>query len=134
MIGAFLAGRLIVGGFFLFNGLNHFLSYAMFVQAAASKGVPLPELAIPVAGALLIFGGASILLGWQTDFGIAAIVLFLAVVTPYMHDFWTASGMERVNQMVNFTKNIALLGSTLMFAAVPRPWPYSVEAPRRVTV
>ena len=134
MIGAFLVGRLIVGGYFIFNGLNHFLSYPMFVQAAASKGVPLPEIAIPVSGALLLFGGASILLGWLTDYGIAAIVLFLAVVSPYMHDFWAQSGMERMNQMINFTKNMALLGSTLIFAAVPKPWPYSVGAPRRVVV
>ena len=55
-----------------------------------------------------------------------------AVVTPYMHDFWAAAGMERMNQLINFTKNMALLGSTLMFAGVPRPWPYSVGARRRI--
>jgi len=61
-----------------------------------------------------------------------AIALFLVVVSPFMHNFWASSGMERVNEMVNFTKNMALLGSTLMFAAVPKPWPYSVEAPHAV--
>ena len=35
--------------------------------------------------------------------------------------------MHRQNDLLNFTKNFALLGSSLMFLAVPRPWPYSVE-------
>jgi hypothetical protein len=30
-------------------------------------------------------------------------------------------------QQVNFLKNLALLGSTLMFLAIPRPWPYSAN-------
>jgi len=27
-----------------------------------------------------------------------------------------------MQQLVNFTKNFALLGSSLMFLAIPRPW------------
>jgi hypothetical protein len=36
--------------------------------------------------------------------------------------------------LVNFTKNIALLGSSIMFLAIPRPWPYSVERRQRLPV
>ncbi len=36
---AFLIGRLIFGGFFLFNGVNHLLSYGQMVQYTAAKGV-----------------------------------------------------------------------------------------------
>lgn len=134
MAAAFLIGRLIFGGYFVFNGLNHFLSYQMFVQFAAAKGVPLPEAAVPAAGALILFGGVSILLGWRPDLGVAAIVLFLLPVSIMMHNFWAESGAERMNDMVNFLKNLALVGATLMFVAVPRPWPYSVEAPARLQV
>ena len=35
----FLIGRLIFGGFFAYNGLNHFLSLAGTAQYAAAKGV-----------------------------------------------------------------------------------------------
>ena len=42
----FLLGRLIFGGFFLYNGANHFLMNATFVQYAAAKGVPMPEVAV----------------------------------------------------------------------------------------
>ena len=53
----FLMGRLIFGGFFLFNGANHFLMNAMMVQYASAKGVPAPEIAVAVAGVLILVGG-----------------------------------------------------------------------------
>lgn len=126
----FLIGRLIFGGYFLYNGINHFLNRAMMTGFAASHGVPFPELAIPAAGAMLLIAGTSIVLGWKPVVGIAATVLFLLPVSVYMHPFWSEAGAARMNDMINFTKNIALMASALMFAAIPRPWPASVESPR----
>ena len=34
-----------------------------------------------------------------------------------------------MNDLINFTKNCALLASSLMFLAIPEPWPYSVHLP-----
>jgi uncharacterized membrane protein YphA (DoxX/SURF4 family) len=130
----FLLGRLIFGAFFIVNGLNHFIGYSQFVAFAAAKGVPLAGVAIPVAGALILFGGTSILLGWRPLLGVAAIVLFLVGVTFPMHNFWAESGAARMNDIINFTKNLALVGATLIFVAVPRPWAYSVEAPSGVRI
>jgi len=66
---------------------------------------------------------------------VGAIVLFLVPVTFIMHAFWADHDpMQRQSDMINFTKNIALLGSSLMFLAVPRPWPYSVERRMRLPV
>jgi putative oxidoreductase len=39
----FTLGRLIFGGFFLYNGINQFLQYKTLAQYAASKQVPLPK-------------------------------------------------------------------------------------------
>jgi len=36
-----------------------------------------------------------------------------------------------MSEMVNFTKNLALLGGTLMLVAIPEPWPAGVRAGRR---
>ena len=131
----FLLGRIIFGGYFLYNGMNHFVSMAMMVQYAGSKGVPMPEIAVAVSGVLLIVGGASILLGLWPPLGILCIVLFLVAVTPMMHNFWAMTDPTvRLGEMVNFTKNIALLGGALGLLGVPQPWPYSVERRRLITV
>src|SRR6266852_5959813 len=108
---AFLIGRLIFGGFFLINGVNLFLSHAQATQYAAAKGVPVPDVAVIVAALLLFFGSISILLGWRPDLGITAIVVFLVAVTFPMHNFWAETGAQRTAEMVNFMKNIALLGA-----------------------
>jgi putative oxidoreductase len=129
MLIAFLIGRLVFGGYLLFSGLNHFMSHGTMAQYAAAKGVPAADAAIVVSGLLLLLAGVSFVLGWRPTWGIAATVVFLIPVTWMMHNFWAVSGAERVGEMVNFMKNIALLGATLMFAAIPQPWPYSVEAP-----
>ena len=65
----------------------------------------------------------------------AALVLFLVPVTLIMHAFWADHDpVQQQNNLINFTKNIGLLGSSLMFLAVPRPWPYSVERRLRLPV
>src|ERR1044071_7722850 len=129
----FLLGRIIFGSYFIYNGANHLLSTAMMAQFTAQKGVPMPEAAVLVAGLLLLVGGFSLLLGLWPHVRVAAIVLFLAVVTTTMHNFWTETDpMQRMNEMGNFLKNVALLGGTLMLLAIPRPWPYSLESRRRI--
>ncbi len=81
---------------------------------------------MPATGFLLLIAGFSFLLGYWPRIGIAAIVLFLVAVTPMMHAFWAEAGAARANDLGNFTKNLALLGSALMFLLIPRPWPLSL--------
>jgi uncharacterized membrane protein YphA (DoxX/SURF4 family) len=132
MTGLFLAGRVLLGGYFLYSGINHFLNVGFMAQYAAAKGVPAPELAVMGSGLLLLLAGASILLGFYPTIGVGAAALFLIGVTPMMHDFWAVPAEQQMAEMVNFTKNFALLGATLMLVAIPEPWPVSVGARRRV--
>jgi uncharacterized membrane protein YphA (DoxX/SURF4 family) len=129
----FLVGRIIFGGFFMYNGVNHFVNFGPTVQYAVAKGVPLPEVAVLLSGVLLVVGGLSVLSGFMPEIGLACIALFLAVVSPLMHNFWDISDpAQRMNEMGNFMKNLALFGASLAMLAVPRPWPYSVEARGRI--
>lgn len=129
---AFMTGRFIFGGFFIMNGIHHLLSSRTLAQYAAAKGVPTPEAAVVLTGLLILFGGVCIVLGWRPELGIGAIALFLIGVTPVMHNFWVESGAERTADLGNFMKNMALLGGTLMFSAVPRPWPASIAERRLI--
>jgi putative oxidoreductase len=123
----FVLGRLLFGGFFLYNGINHILNRKTLSQYAGSKKVPVPDVAVAGSGVALILGGASILLGIKPKLGAAVIIGFLAGVSPIMHDFWQAEDPnQRTNDMVNFAKNMALLGGAAALAAVEEPWPASV--------
>ncbi|MFN3326208.1 MAG: DoxX family membrane protein [Bryobacteraceae bacterium] len=123
------AGRILYGGFFLYNGINHFLAWKQMRDYAASKNVTNPGAAVTGTGALLIAGGASILAGYMPKAGLAAVVTFLVGVSPKMHDFWRIEDPDqRTTEMINFSKNMALLGAALCMTAIREPWPLSLPA------
>ena len=120
---AFLIGRVIVGGFFLMNGFNHFAQLNMMSGYAKSKGVPAPALAVGGSGVFLFLGGLSLLLGYHPTIGAALLVIFLLGVSFGIHDFWTVQDQQaKQGEMINFLKNMAILGLLLMTLATPRPW------------
>jgi putative oxidoreductase len=123
----FVLGRVIFGGYFVMSGINHFKKMGQMSQYAAMKNVPNPDLTVRATGALLIAGGTSILLGLKPKIGTAAIIGFLAGVSPLMHDFWKQDSPEqRMSELVNFTKNMALVGGAMALMGVEEPWPASV--------
>jgi uncharacterized membrane protein YphA (DoxX/SURF4 family) len=124
----FVLGRLLFGGYFIMSGINHFKSKEQLTQYAAAKKVPKPDIAVQASGVALIAGGASILLGVKPKLGAAALVGFLVGVSPIMHDFWKAEDQQqRMNDTINFMKNLALAGAAMALTAIEEPWPASVE-------
>ena len=123
----YLAGRVLLGGFFIVSGLRHFQHLAMMAGFSGSKGVPAPKVAVIVSGLMIILGGVSILLGVRPHWGIALVSAFLLPVTFMMHQYWTHTDpMMKINDQVNFMKNIALLGAAWMLFMIPQPWPMSI--------
>ncbi|HZQ20566.1 MAG TPA: DoxX family protein [Terriglobales bacterium] len=123
----FLLGRLVFGGFFLYNGIHHFQQSRELSQYAGAKKVPKPDIAVKATGAMLIVGGASILLGVKPKIGTIAILAFLSGTSPVMHDFWNQEEpQQRMNDMINFSKNVALAGAAMALMGVEEPWPASV--------
>ena len=126
----FLVGRILLGGYFVYSGAEHFLKLQHLAAAAAAHHVPVPAVAVALSGVLLLIAGVSFLLGMAPKLGVLAVVLFLVPVTLTMHAFWAdADPQMRMADLINFTKNFALLASSLMFLAIPEPWPYSVHVP-----
>jgi putative oxidoreductase len=120
-----LLGRALFAGFFLYNGINHFANRAALTEYARSKGVPAPGAAVAATGLLLLAGGLSLLTGRRPKAGASLITTFLLGVSPQMHAFWKETDPEkRMHEMVNFTKNMALVGGAMFAAALPEPWPY----------
>jgi putative oxidoreductase len=123
----FLLGRLMFGGFFLYSGIHHFTAHKPMTQYLEGKNVPLPSAAVLTTGAALTLGGSSILLGIKPRLGAAALIGFLAGVSPVMHAFWNVEDPQRRQaEMINFTKNMALLGGALALMGIEEPWPASV--------
>jgi putative oxidoreductase len=120
--------------------LGRFLFALIFVMAApmnfsgksiayaASQGVPLASIAVPLSGLIALAGGLSILLGYHAKIGAWLLVLFLAAVTPMLHNFWTvADPVMHQMQFIMFMKNMSMLGGAL-FIAQSGAGPWSLDA------
>ncbi len=119
----FVIGRILLGGYFLLNGYNHFKNIEGNTGYAKSKGVVMSKLAVGFTGFLLLVGGASIITGFATNVGLAALILFLIPVTFQMHSFWKESDpLKKMGEKINFEKNLALLGAILMLLVLDVPW------------
>jgi len=121
-----LLGRIFFASTFLGAAPNHFTQQA--VQYAASQGVPLASIAVPLSGIIAIAGGLSVLLGYHAKLGGWLLVLFLLPVTLMMHAFWkvTDPAMAQM-QMIMFMKNISMLGGALLITQFGAG-PYSLDA------
>jgi uncharacterized membrane protein YphA (DoxX/SURF4 family) len=126
---AFLVGRIVFGVVLGFMGLNHFTGLDGMSGYADAKGVPTPRLAVAASGLVLVAGGLSIALGVFPILGAASIALFVLVVTPVMHDFWTVDDPEqRQSEMTDFLKNATLFGAALVLVALGgTAWPYALN-------
>jgi len=123
----FLLGRLLFGGVLAFNGLNHFLDSDSMAGYADAKGVPAAGLMVPFTGGLLLFGGLGIAAGVVPPLAAGALIVFLVVTTPLMHDFWAVPDEQKQGEMINFLKNVAMTGAALALLAISTTaWPYAL--------
>lgn len=109
------------------NGLNHFRKIGIMKGYASSKGVPMAGLAVAITGLMILSGGLGILLGVYIQLSVLLLAIFLVFVTFKMHNFWAATDPNiKMMEMVNFYKNMALLGAVLMILFIPSPWVYGI--------
>jgi uncharacterized membrane protein YphA (DoxX/SURF4 family) len=87
---------------------------------------PFRLIAFIVAGVELV-SGLMIAFNFGTRFFAVVLVLFVALATVYVHDFWNQiGGSERLENIVHVMKNISIIGALLMiigYRPVPVPTP-----------
>lgn len=107
--------RLVLAPMFLLRGFHTFRHPEDLSSKIAAAGIPEPELAAKVDGAVLAAGGAALGLGIRPRL---AAALLIATVIPTMllgHAFWkeeTEAG--RKTQRGHFFRHLALIGGLLL--------------------
>jgi len=113
-----VVGRLLLGGYFAFTGLNHFMKDEQKSGWIQSKGLPAADTLNYLAAGLLLVSGLGVVLGTYPVVAWGALTSFTLAASFLFHDFWNMEGEEKQNHMNNFTKNMALLGGLMLFAAM----------------
>lgn len=110
--------RLMIATIFLLSAVGNKLpNFSGVVDYMAAAGVPLPSLMLTGAIVFLVVGGLSVLLGFHARIGASLLLVFLLLATYYFHAFWAFEGQERELQMIQFMKNLSLMGTMLFLVS-----------------
>lgn len=123
---AFLGRAMIVTIFLMSAVGNKIPKFNDVAGYMAAETVPQPKILLAGAIAFLILGGLSVLLGYKARFGALLLLIFLAAATYYFHDFWKAPAEKQQTEMIQFMKNLALMG-TMVFLIANGPGPGSLD-------
>jgi putative oxidoreductase len=121
-----LSGRILIAVIFLISGFFKVGAYAQMVGYATAVHLPAPGAAIAAAAAVELGCGLAILVGFRTRFAAWLLFLYLLPVSYFFHNFWAVQGQEQQMQMVNFLKNMAIMGGLLVLS-VNGAGAYSVD-------
>jgi putative oxidoreductase len=127
---AVAAGRFLLGLMFLVSGAGKIFGWSQTAGYMASKGFRLVPFFLLGAIVLEAGGALLVILGYRTRLGAAMLILFLIPTTLIFHNFWAHDGMDRQMQMVNFLKNLSILGG-LLLVTVYGGGPLCLDARRR---
>jgi uncharacterized membrane protein YphA (DoxX/SURF4 family) len=90
-------------------------------QVEAALGMPIWQILAIVAAMVEVVGGLLIAFNVFARTMAVVLLIFTAVTTFYMHDFWNMpAGAERMNNMIHALKNLSIVGGFLILAAWPR--------------
>jgi len=112
-----LLGRILVAIPFLWLGIMKIEQYHFYAGMLAAMKVPKPSIALVIVIIIEVLGGLCLVIGWKTRLWAWLMFLYLIPVTLTAHNYWTYSGAARVDEMIHFLKNLAILGALLLIAA-----------------
>jgi putative oxidoreductase len=115
--GTMLVGRILLATIFVASGLNMLAHVDATAGHMASAGVPAAHPLAIVAGLAQVLGGLAVVFGFLTRVAAIGLILFLIPTTLIFHHFWNLTGAEQQQQLVNFLKNLGIIGGlALLFA------------------
>lgn len=124
---ASLLGRFMIATIFLMSAVgNKIPKFNDVAGYMASEGVPMPHVLLAGAIVFLIAGSLSVIAGFRIRIGAALLLVFLVLATYFFHDFWKFEGQEQQAQMIQFTKNLSLMG-TMVFLMANGPGAMSLD-------
>lgn len=129
-----VAGRVLFCLVFFMSAVgNKIPKFSAVASYMESEGVPAPSFMLAGAIAFLIAGSLSLIVGYKARIGASLLLVFLVLGTYFFHDFWTFDDPKvQEQQMIQFMKNLALVGATLIVIA-RGAGPGSLDARTRAT-
>src|SRR5262249_40775857 len=135
MNAAFALGRIALVVVFIFSGAQKLLDITGTADQIQAKitipaaltdvtshienavGMPIWQVLAIVVALIEIVGGLLIAFNVLTRTAAVVLLLFSAVTTIYVHDFWNMTRPQRANNPTHALKNLSIVGAPLEIAA-----------------
>lgn len=121
-----LLARILLMVLFVLFGWSKLADFSGTAAYMASEGLPFPTLAAAVVVLMEFFVGVAIVLGFYTRPLALLLALYTLGTALIGHHYWTMAGADRMANMINFYKNIAIIGGLLLLC-VTGPGRYSLD-------
>jgi putative oxidoreductase len=122
----FLLARVLLSLLFLLFGWQKLVGFSGTVGYMTSVGAPAPTVFAIVAVAMEFVVGIAIIFGFCTRLIALLLALYTLGAAFIGHHYWTMTGMEQYANMINFYKNLSIIGGLLLLAATG-PGRYSLD-------
>lgn len=131
-------GRVLFAALFIYSGATKLFGIQATADAIAAKviipaviapytsqletatGMPLPQMLAILAGAFEIIAGLMIALNFGVRLFAVLLIIYIALVTYYFHDFWNQTPPDNGKTLVDALKNLSLIGALFMLAGYGR--------------
>ena len=109
-------GALLIGGVFVWAGIEHFVKFRAMTEYLTARQFPAPVVLLAAGSALEIVAGSLLAMGIAMPFAAAALVVFTLAANMLLLRFWACEGLERQTLRSAFLVNFAVIGGLLLAA------------------
>ncbi len=114
-----LIGRFIIAWFFIHEAIERGSNWNGTLGLMALQNIPVPPLMLAIALIVMMIGGISLALGYQTRHGALLLFGFTIAVTIVMHGYWRIQDtFERAAEFQIFARNITIAGALLLLVGM----------------
>jgi putative oxidoreductase len=111
---AILAARILLALLFVIFGWKKLTNFGGTVSYMGATGAPAPDVSAVIAIFMELVVAVAIIAGLLTR-PLAILLLLYTFATAIIgHHYWTMTGIEQYENMINFYKNISIMGGLLL--------------------
>jgi putative oxidoreductase len=121
-----LAARILMMILFVMFGWAKLTGFSGTVAYMTSSGAPVPTLSAIIAVVMEFVVGIALVVGFYTRPLALLLALYTLGTAIIGHHFWNMTGAEQYANMINFYKNVSIMGGLLLLV-VTGPGRYSFD-------
>jgi len=110
-------GRVLLGGFFVYAGVHHFLIMPPLTAMISARGIPYPRLVLIVGSAFQIVAGTLFVMNICTATAAFGLIVFTIAASVMLLNFWDMDEPMRQTAKTAWQTNTAIVGGLLIAAA-----------------